>query len=95
MGRRISARTLHGLEVIGSEPSPGESGWKTTLLFHHSARLHLEGTAAEFYVGDVPGCDVAPPDYVADDEATVRAGLAGWRSPIDIKYMTSRGQPEF
>jgi hypothetical protein len=47
-----------------------------------SARLELTATSAAFYVGDVPGLLEAPPDYVDDDDAAGRAGIAGWRSPF-------------
>ena len=43
------------------------------------AGLGLVAESAAFFAGDVPGLDRIP-DYVSDDESTVRANLASWRS---------------
>ncbi|WP_236787662.1 hypothetical protein [Amycolatopsis sp. GM8] len=56
---------LFGLE-LGMWPAPG-------------ARLKLVAESAAFLTGNVPGLDQIP-DYIEDDEATIRAGLAGWHS---------------
>jgi hypothetical protein len=45
------------------------------------AGLELAAEAAAFYVGDVPGLHRIP-NYIEDDEATIRAQLAGWDSPF-------------
>lgn len=42
-------------------------------------QLDLVAESAAFFAGDVPGLERIP-DYVSDDEATVRANLANWRS---------------
>ena len=44
------------------------------------AQLKLVAESAAFFSGDVPGLDETPPDYGQDDEATIRANLAGWYS---------------
>ena len=41
------------------------------------AQLKLVAESAAFFSGDVPGLDETPPDYGQDDEATIRANLAG------------------
>jgi hypothetical protein len=51
---------------LGMWPAPG-------------AQLHLVAESAAFFTGDVPGLDRIP-DYVDDDEAKIRANLAGWYS---------------
>jgi hypothetical protein len=56
---------LFGLE-FGMWPAPG-------------AQLRLRAESAAFFLGDVPGLERIP-DYVSDDEATVRANLASWHS---------------
>ncbi len=73
---------LTAWSVVDSAPSVAEGAWSLSLAFAPSARLELEAESAEFYVGDVPGCDEAPPDYGEDDD-TIRAGLAHWRSTFD------------
>lgn len=56
---------------LGLWPAPG-------------AQLELVAGAAVFFAGDVPGLGESPPDYVEDDEQTIRAGLAGWDSHISV-----------
>lgn len=60
-----NADRLFGLE-LGMWPAPG-------------AQLKLVAESAAFFAGDVPGLDRIP-DYGEDDEATIRAQLAGWHS---------------
>lgn len=43
------------------------------------AQLTLTAESAAFFVGDVPGLERIP-DYVSDDEATIKANLASWHS---------------
>jgi len=59
------ADRLFALE-LGLWPAPG-------------ARLTLSAENAAFFTGDVPGLDRIP-DYVDDDEHTIRTQLASWRS---------------
>lgn len=60
-----NADRLFGLD-LGMWPAPG-------------AQLRVVAESAAFFVGDVPGLDRIP-DYLDDDEATIRAQLAGWHS---------------
>lgn len=57
-----------GLE-LGLWPAPG-------------AQLTLSAESAAFLAGDVPGLDRIP-DYLDDDELTIRAQLASWRSAFE------------
>lgn len=75
--RRETTRTAWNL--VGSEPAVGGL-FSLSLSFFPSARLRLVSERAEFYVGDVPGLDLTPPDYGIDDEARIKAGLAVWHS---------------
>lgn len=59
---------LFGLE-LGLWPAPG-------------AQLTLVSESAAFLVGDVPGLDRIP-DYLNDDEVTIRAQLASWQSELE------------
>lgn len=56
---------LFGLE-LGMWPTPG-------------AQFKLVAETASFFAGDVPGLDRIP-DYLGDDDATIRAQLASWHS---------------
>src|SRR2546430_982186 len=56
--------------IVGSEPAAVEGVWSLSLTFVPEARLEIEAEAAEFFVGNLPGGDDAPPDFgEADDEA--------------------------
>ncbi|MEU6155675.1 hypothetical protein ABZ816_37390 [Actinosynnema sp. NPDC047251] len=60
-----------------------DCGWTFQLDLLRSGELFVSGVSAEFWVGDVPGCDEAPPDFCTDPEATIRAALASWNSPFE------------
>jgi hypothetical protein len=47
------------------------------------ARLTLESAGAEFYVGEMAGVDGPPPDFVTDDDITVRAALPRWDAAFE------------
>jgi hypothetical protein len=74
--------------VVGWEPHMGNGRWAVSAAFSPRARLELTATSAEFYVGNVPGCDAAPPDFMEADEKTLRAGLASWQSDFDPVHAT-------
>ncbi len=59
-----TANRLFELRLTGLRPGAG---------------LGLVAESAAFFAGDVPGLDRIP-DYIEDDEATIRAQLAGWHS---------------
>lgn len=63
-------------------PASRSEAFTLTAALWRAGTLELRGRAAEFFLGDVPGCDDPPPNFVVDDEATVRAGLASWSSPF-------------
>jgi hypothetical protein len=69
--------------VVGSEPRAQRGVWSFTLSFAPSARLEVQATSAEFFVGDVPGCDNPQPNFATEDDETIRNGLAGWESSFD------------
>lgn len=47
-----------------------------------AAGLGLTAESAAFFAGEVPGLERIP-DYVSDDEPTVRANLANWHSKFE------------
>jgi hypothetical protein len=71
---------LFGLEM-GLWPAPG------------AAYVTLSSESAAFFAGDVPGLDGIP-DY-GDDEVTIRAHLASWRSTFEpfSAVFVDRAQP--
>ncbi len=77
---RVTARTAWN--VVGSEPVR-EDLFSISLSFFPRARLHFVSERAEFYVGEVPGLDLTPPDYGVDDEAWIKGGLASWTSTFE------------
>lgn len=85
---RSTARTAWN--VLGSTPSTTDGVFSLALLIWPRAQLRLSAIRAAFVAGDVPGLDGPPPDYTSDDEATIQAGLAGWRSvfsPIHAVFL--------
>jgi hypothetical protein len=84
---RAAPRTRYtAWTVVGSEPRMVRDGWSLSLAFVPDGRLELEAQAAEVFVGDVPGCDEAPPDYGVADDETLRSRLAGWHSEFTPAY---------
>jgi hypothetical protein len=61
---------------LGLWPSPG-------------AHLQLAAEEASFVTGDVPGLGETPPDYLEDDEETIRSSLPSWDSPFSIVSVAS------
>lgn len=66
--------------VIGSTPAADGGLFSLQLLIWPKADMAIYAESAAFYAGDVPGLDGAPPNYVEDDDQTVRSQIAGWRS---------------
>ena len=57
--------------VVGSRPVADGHG--VDLATTPGGELRVRGTSSEFWVGDTPGGDEAPPDFTADDDSTIRA----------------------
>lgn len=66
--------------VVESVPNPRNGLFHLFLGMLPDAELRLSATSAQFFIGDVEGIGDVPPNYVDDDEATIQAGIAGWRS---------------
>jgi hypothetical protein len=65
--------------VFASSPECLNREFRLRLGMWSDAKLELVAESASFYTGDVPGLDVIP-NYIEDDEATIRAQQAGWHS---------------
>jgi hypothetical protein len=82
--------------VVDSDPGVSDGMWSLSLAFVPDAQLDVQAASAEFFVGDVPGCDEAPPDYTEADDETIAAGFPQWRStfePVHAVFLDS-GWPE-
>jgi hypothetical protein len=77
---------LTAWSVVDWRPSSAAGRWSLSAGFVPDAGLDLLASAAEFYVGEVPGCDAAQPNYVEDDDETVRADLANWASEFQLVH---------
>lgn len=67
-------------------PTIKNPGWGLSAMLWRNATLTVAARSGEFYVGDVPGGDDPPPDFVVEDDATVRARLASWASDFSPHY---------
>lgn len=72
---RMTPRTSWA--VLSSRPEAREGLFTFGLATWPEARLALQGESAAFFAGDVRGLQRIP-DYVSDDEPTIRANLASW-----------------
>jgi hypothetical protein len=77
---RTTVRTAWN--VVASEPSSRGRFFCLEVGFVPNAQLTLVAESAEFYLGDVVGLRDTPPDFGRDDESSIGAGLADWRSPF-------------
>ncbi len=66
--------------VMDSVPDTRSGRLLLRLAFAPHAELVVEAEAAEFYVGDMPGMDQAPPDFLEDSDEVIRAGMPSWES---------------
>jgi len=72
--------------VLGWTPRIVDGSLSLTADVSPGGLLEVVGKAGEFYVGDVPGCDDAPPDFVSASDAEVRSGLAQWSSEFELVH---------
>lgn len=74
--RERSGPTWHA--VTGSIPDNSDGRFALFLGFASDAEVRVEADGAEFYVGDMPGLDCPPPNFVDDDSETIQAGMPNW-----------------
>ena len=67
---------------VGWIPDNRDGGFSFTAGFTNDAEMRLEAKGAEFFVGDMPGIEGAPPDLTRDDDETIRARLPSWTTPF-------------
>lgn len=81
--RRTTARTAWN--IVSSVPERTAGSFTLDIGCIPMARLKLVSDTAEFYAGNVAGLDSAPPDYVADSDATIAVNLPGWGSDLALE----------
>ena len=69
--------------IVAWSPSSSGDGWQVEAGTEPSGRLVLAGVEAEFFVGDVPGGDDPPPNFIDATDEELRAGLPDWSSDFD------------
>jgi hypothetical protein len=74
---RMTVRTAWN--VVASTPRCADRLFQLSLWTSPDGELGLTAESAVFYVGDVAGLDEIP-DYIDDDDATIRDRIAGWHS---------------
>jgi hypothetical protein len=79
VGSHLTPRTAWAVLRSHTEVSGGL--FTFSLKTWPESQLMVRAESAAFYLGDVPELDRMP-DYVSDDEMTIRASLAGWQSNL-------------
>lgn len=74
--------------VVGSEVAATESSFELSLGLCTAATLEIEGDAAAFCTGTVPGLGEAPPDYTSREEYIV-ANVPNWSSEIELAWVAA------
>lgn len=90
---RATAKTAW--TVGGSRPRKENRLFGLQLGLWPNAQLELRAESAAFFAGDVPSLDRIP-DFIEDDEATIRAQLAGWHSefvPVHAVFLDREASP--
>lgn len=72
--------------VMGWRPVTGAGMFSVTVDLSPASRLQVNGAGAEFYVGDIPGGDDAPPNFMTANDQEIRAGLASWTSDFEVVH---------
>ena len=82
---RLTDKTARN--IVSSRPRCNDRLLHLRLGMYPDAVLELVAESAAFYVGDVPGLEIIP-NYIENDEATIRAQLAGWHSTFTPVHAT-------
>lgn len=80
--RPVGTRTWRAV-TRWSVRSPGSHLLEVVAGIEPAATLRAVCAAGEFFVGDVPGCDDPPPDFLTASDDELRAGLQGWTSEFE------------
>ncbi|MFB6720592.1 hypothetical protein ACFCV3_10545 [Kribbella sp. NPDC056345] len=70
--------------VVDWRPESARESWQAVVGFVPDAELTVLGTGAAFYVGNIPGGDAPPPDYLTASDDELRAGSPLWSSTVDL-----------
>lgn len=92
--RGASQIEMGNTAVVDWSPVSGPDGWHVEIARVPSSRLSVSGAEAEFFVGDVPGGDEPPPDFLDATDEEIRSGLPGWSSdfePVHASFSSRAG----
>ncbi len=74
--------------VMSSTPVTGEGGFAFELVCLRGWHLHIAGSSAEFFVGDIPGLAGVPPNFVDDDDRSIADAMPAWGSMFEPGWAT-------
>ncbi len=76
--------------VIDWKVSDVDGGIELFIGLLAGGEVVVRAARCEYFVGDVPGGDDAPPDFTTSTHAQVRAGMAGWSSEFSPRGASFR-----
>jgi hypothetical protein len=74
--------------VMSSKPGVDRNRFTLELVCLRGWRLNAIASAAEFFVGDIPGLSEAPPNFAEDDERTIADSMPAWDSLFKPEWAT-------
>lgn len=84
------AGTFAWQTVIDWKISEVGSGMELSIGLLAGGDVVVRAARGEYFVGDVPGGDDAPPDFTTSTHAQVWAGMAGWSSEFSPRGASFR-----
>jgi hypothetical protein len=82
--------TLAWQTVIDWKVSDVDGGIELFIGLLAGGDVVVRAAGGEYFVGDVPGGDDAPPDFTTSTHAQVRAGMPGWSSEFSPRGASFR-----
>jgi hypothetical protein len=76
--------------VIDWKVSDVDGGIELSIGLLAGGDVVVRAARGEYFVGDVPGGDDAPPDFTTATRAQVRTGMAGWSSEFSPRGASFR-----
>jgi len=76
---------------MGWQPTIAAGEFTCTVDLYPESELQVDGASAESYVGNIPGGDDAPPNFVTASDEEVRAKLAKWTSDFEVVHASFTG----
>jgi len=70
--------------VMSWRPSADAGAFSCTAELYPESVVQIEGAAAESYIGNIPGGNDAPPNFVTAPDEEIRTKLARWDSEFEV-----------